>query len=225
MDKLALLIADGNSNIRNRLKQLFANTFERIDLAADGITAMKLFRRSDYNLVILDTVLPVLDGKSVCRQIKKSSDIPVIVISERGEESERLKAYDIGAEDYLVKPFSEAELLARVRIILRRSAAASLPASRNLVADGIFVDTLSRVVYVDDLPVSLTLKEYELLLLLMGHPGHAYSRSMLLDAIWGGDFEGTDRTVDTHIKTLRSALRPYHEKIATVWGFGYKFEP
>ncbi len=224
MDKLALLIAEGDLYTRNLIKQLFSDMFERIDDVADGISALKLFRRNDYHLIILNTVLPLLDGKSICRQIKKVSDIPIVIVSEHGEESERLKAYELGVEDYIIKPFSPAELLARVRIILKRTAA-NKTAPRNIATEGIFIDTISRAVYVEDAAVNLTLKEYELLLLLMRHPGQAYSRNMLLDAIWGNDFDGSDRTVDTHVKTLRIALRPHHDKIVTVWGFGYKFEP
>ena len=152
------------------------------------------------------------------------SDVPVVIISERSALPERLSVYRSGAEDYIVKPFEGDELLARMNIILRRREHVPAKPPRALIFFGLYIDTRSRTVYVNDIPVPLTPKEYDLLLLLSRNPGQVYTREMLIDIVWGDDFFGSPRTVDTHIKTLRNAIRPYHEHIVTIRGVGYRFD-
>jgi len=218
-----ILIADGDARIRNEIKEHFNNEGYDVDLVSDGITAIKHYRRYEYQLSIIAAVLPELDGINVCRQFKKMSDSPFVLISEDDDEESVLEGYALGAEDYIVKPFSVRELLARVNVILRRRIGKESLPVRNLVYEGLVIDTFSHDVYVDERKVILTPKEYELLVMLAKSPEKAFSRRMLIDTIWGYDYYGTDRTVDTHIKTLREALKPRHYYITTVRGFGYKF--
>lgn len=222
--QLRIMVVDGDELIRRELKTLLGREGYDVDLVPDGITAIKHFRRYEYHLVILDFLLPELDGKSVIFQLRKISDTPFIVLSSLHDEETILKAFELGAEDYIRKPFYIKELLVRVKVILcRRRSEQDIPA-HNLSFDGLYIDTSSHKVYVDERLITLTPKEYDLLLHMAGNPNQAFSREMLLNDIWGQDYYGTDRTVDTHIKTLRDALRPRQHYIATVRGFGYKFD-
>lgn len=224
MSDIRLLIVDGNSAVRSAIKERAAAERYLFDEATDGIAALKLFRRNDYSAVILDTSLPELDGRSVCLQIRKMSDVPVIIVSENNDENEKLLCFEFGADDYVVKPFSPSELMARVRVFLRRSGSSENATLKKLSFGGLYIDLSSREVYIEENSVELTPKEYELLLFLSQNPNKAFSRNMLLNEVWGYDFSGSDRTVDTHIKTIRKRIRPYQDYISTVWGFGYRFE-
>lgn len=224
LSEIRLLIADREPSVRNLIKHHISTEGFTTDEAADGIAALKLFRRNDYDMIILDTSLPELDGRHVCRQIRKVSEVPIIIISEQRSEQERLAGFALGADDYLTKPFSPLELLAKIKVFLHRSSALLRSAHQKLACQGLYVDTSARTVYVDERPVQLTPKEYQLLVYLMQNPNKALTRDMLLDEVWGYDFYGSDRTVDTHIKTLRENLKPYQHYIVTVWGLGYKFE-
>lgn len=221
--KVRILVADGSEQVRNEVRDILLSEGYEADFISDGITAIKYLRRYDYDLVVLDMNLPELDGKSVSRQLRKMADIPYVFLSEKADEESVLQGYALGAEDYVVKPLSPKELLARLRVILRRRAGQEKQTIRNLVFGPIHIDTISHTVYVDDQIIILTPKEYELLVLLAKNPNQAFSREMLLNEIWGHDYYGTDRTVDTHIKTLREALKPHHQCIVTIRGFGYKF--
>ncbi|MBP7177288.1 MAG: response regulator transcription factor [Thermoclostridium sp.] len=221
--KVKILVADGNEQIRKEVREIFITEGYEIDLVSDGITAIKHLRRYDYDLAVLDIQLPELDGKSVSRQLRKMADIPFVFMSESADEESVLQGYALGAEDYVTKPFSPKEMLARLRVILRRCAGHEKQINRNLVFGPIYIDTISHTVNVDDKKVILTPKEYELLVLLAKNPNQAFSREMLLNDIWGHDYYGTDRTVDTHIKTLREAIKPHQKCISTIRGFGYKF--
>lgn len=223
MDEIRLLIVDKDKDVRAIIKKLAAEQGYLYDEAGDGIAALKLFSRHDYNLVVMDTDLPELDGRNVCRQIRKVSSIPILIISERTGEQDKLTAFGIGVDDYISKPFSPMELLARIKVFLYRSGGAEKPTPEKITFDGLFIDTISREVYVDDKPVQLTPKEYNLLYFLSQNPNKAFSREALLNEVWGYDFTGSDRTVDTHIKTLRESIKPYDSYIVTVWGYGYKF--
>lgn len=220
---IRILVADGEEQIRNKLRSLFTAEGYSVDLVPDGISLIKYFRRYDYDLVIMEMNLPELDGKSVSRQLKKMADVPFVFLAEDSDEESVLYGYELGAEDYIIKPFSGRELLARIRVILRRRAGQEKLSVRSLVFGPLHIDTVSHEVYINDQRVILTPKEYELLVFLAKNPDQAFSREMLLNEIWGHDYYGTDRTVDTHIKTLREALKPYHYYISTVRGFGYKF--
>jgi DNA-binding response OmpR family regulator len=223
MNDTRLLIADKDASARNQIKKLAENAGYAFDAVTDGITAIKYFRRYTYHLVIMDTDLPMLDGWNVCRQIRKVSDVPIIVVSALNGESDKLLAFDSGADDYLCKPFSAQELLARIRVLIYRSSGIKSVPYTKITYSGLFIDTISRCVYIDDKMVRLTPKEYDLLYFLSQNPNKAFTREALLNEVWGYEFDGTDRTVDTHIKMLRGSIRPYDPYIVTVWGFGYKF--
>lgn len=223
--RIKILVADGDGQIRNELKKLLCAEGYEIDLVSDGISVIKHFRRYDYDLAILDIILPELDGKSVCRQIRKMSEVPFVILSSSLDEDTKLKCYELGAEDYITKPFSQKELLARIKVIIRRGTGKKeqYDHERSLKFDGLSIDTFSHTVFIDDRKALLTPKEYQLLLLLAKNPNQVFSREKLLDEVWGNDYYGTDRTVDTHIKTLREALRPRQDYISTVRGYGYRF--
>jgi len=221
--RVRILVADGDNQARSKLKELLSAEGFTVDLVADGIAAIKYFRRYEYNLAILEMHLPELDGQNVSRQFRKIADTPFVFLSTDSDEESVLHAYSLGAEDYIAKPFSGKLLAARLRVILRRAPGQEKLSVRNLIFDGLYIDTLSRTVYVNDRQAILTPKEYQLLLLLAKNPNQAFSREMILNELWGQDYFGTDRTVDTHIKTLREALKPHHHYISTVRGFGYIF--
>lgn len=222
--KIRVLVADGNELIRNDIKEILRVEGYEVDLVSDGISVIKYFRRYDYDLVLLDIQLPELDGKSVCRQLRRMADIPFVFLSDQVDEEAILQGYALGAEDYITKPYSQKELLARLKVIFRRRGGQEKKTTRNLVFGPLHIDTISHTVFVDDKNITLTPKEYDLLVLMAKNPNQAFSREMLLNEIWGHDYYGTDRTVDTHIKTLREALKPHHLCICTLRGFGYKFK-
>ncbi len=223
MDQVRLLVVDPDQETRTSIRTHAEHEGFSVMEAADGITALKLFRRSEFGVVIMETRLPELDAWHVCRQIRKSSDLPIMMISGRIDEEETLSFYDLGIDDFVYKPFSYRELMARLHMILRRIAGSAAYTPRRIIFDGLCIDTASRVVYKDGEPVSLTPREYSLLLYLAQNPNRALSREVILSSVWGEDFFGTDRTVDTHIKSLRESIRPYHHFIETVWGYGYMF--
>lgn len=224
MGGVRILIADSDAEVRAKIKT--HTTFEGLtaDEAADGIAVLKLFRRNEYNIIIIDSDLPDLDSWNVCRQIRKSSETPVIIVSSRDDEDEKLSFFDIGADDFIVKPFSGKVMMARIRIILRRSMGSAAYEPRRLIFDGLCIDTVSRTVYVDGEIIELTPKEYKLLLFFAQNPHKAMTRESILHHVWGEDFFGTDRTVDTHVKMLREHIKPYDKFIDTVWGVGYIFK-
>jgi DNA-binding response OmpR family regulator len=196
-------------------------------IAHDGQTALLLAAQARPDLVILDWMLPGIDGLTVCRRLRERSIVPILMLTARAEEADRVLGLEVGADDYLTKPFSLRELLARVRAILRR---AELLRRADQVGDEaislgqLMIDPLARRVEIGGAPIELTVKEYELLLILARHPGRSFSRSYLLDQVWGAEYEGGDRTVDTHIVRLRRKLGDMGERIVTVWGVGYRFE-
>jgi DNA-binding response OmpR family regulator len=222
MDEIRLLIADKDESARNQIKTMAENSGYASDVALDGVAAIKLFRRRDYHIIVMDTDLPVLDGWNVCRQIRKMSDVPIIIVSSQCGEHDKLLAFEAGVDDYLYKPFSSKELAARIKVFLNRSKGIKSTSQTKIACSGLVIDTSSRTVLVDDSTVKLTPKEYDLLYFLSKNPNQAFSREMLLNEVWGYEFSGSDRTVDTHIKTLRESIKPYESCIVTVWGFGYK---
>jgi two-component system response regulator ResD len=223
MDEVRILIAVSDVEIRARIKTHAVYEGLTADEAADGITAIKLFRRNEYNIIIIDSDLPELDAWNVCHQIRKSSEAPIIIVSGRDDEDEKLSFFDIGADDFIAKPFSGKVMMARIRIILRRCTGVGYK-PRRLIFDGLCIDTVSRTVYVDGEETGLTPKEYKLLLFFAQNPHIALPREKILHDVWGEDFFGTDRTVDTHVKMLREHIRPYDKLIDTVWGVGYIFK-
>ncbi len=226
MGKTRILIVDDEERIREMICEYTSLEGYDIDEAADGIEALKLFRQNEYQLVILDIMMPRMDGWDVCREIRKSSQVPVIMLSARGEEYDKLLSFELGTDDYIVKPFSPKELLARMKAIIRRNSKAELEGTQDdkVEIEGLSIEFSSRNVYVDGIAVSLTPKEYDLLKFLIRNPNRVFTRDQLLNSIWGYDFFGDDRTVDTHVKMLRESLGIYRKLIVTVWGTGYKFE-
>lgn len=226
MEKVKILIVDDEQRIREMIKEYTSPEGFDIDEASDGAEALKLIKQSRYSLVILDVMMPRMDGWSVCREIRKDSQVPVIMLTARGEEYDKLFGFELGVDDYMVKPFSPKELLARMKAIIRRSASTgeSIAKGDRISFEGLVIEFSSRNVYVDGNIVSLTPKEYDLLSFLMQNPNRVFSRDQLLNSVWGYDFIGDDRTVDTHIKMLRESIKGYRKFITTVWGTGYKFE-
>jgi two-component system response regulator ResD len=223
MNDIRMLIVDKDDSTRNQIKKLAEDLGYAFDAAGDGITAVKLFRRFDYQIIIMDTDLPMLDGWNVCRQIRKISDVPIIFVSSLTDEGDKLLAFELGADDFLCKPFSAPELTARIRVFVYRTQGTRQSAPSKIAFEGLVIDTISRDVFVDDRPVKLTPKEFDLLYYLSQNPNKAFSRDALLNEVWGYEFIGSDRTVDTHIRSLRDSIKPYDSYLVTVWGFGYKF--
>ncbi|MCR3759020.1 response regulator transcription factor [Clostridium felsineum] len=223
MDTLKILIVDDEIRIREMIKEYISLEDLEADEASDGLEALNLLKTNEYSLIILDIMMPKIDGLSVLKKIRKTSEIPIIMLTARGEEYDKLFGFELGADDYLVKPFSPKELLARIKVILKRSKK-SVSDSEKITIQGITVDFTSRNVYVDGNLKNLTPKEYELLSFFIRNRNKVFSRQQLLNSVWGYDFIGDDRTVDTHIKMLRENLGDYRKFIITVWGTGYKFE-
>ncbi|PKM77201.1 MAG: DNA-binding response regulator [Firmicutes bacterium HGW-Firmicutes-15] len=223
LDNNKILIVDDEELIRDMIKEYISLEKLIADEAADGKEAIELIKQNSYALIILDVMMPKMDGWSVCREIRKTSQVPIIMLTARGEEYDKLLGFELGIDDYIVKPFSPKELLARVKAIIRRSAVRGETHDR-VSFEGLSVVFDSRNVYVDDSLVSLTPKEYELLNFFTHNTNRVFSREQLLDSVWGYDFTGDTRTVDTHVKMLRESLGIYRKFIVTVWGTGYKFE-
>lgn len=226
MEKVRILIVDDEERIREMIQEYTSPEGFYIDEASDGVEALALFKQVQYSLVILDVMMPKMDGWSVCREIRKTSQVPVIMLTARGEEYDKLFGFELGVDDYMVKPFSPKELLARIKAIIRRSTPAGegVDKGEHVAFDGLEIEFNSRNVFVDGSIVSLTPKEYELLNFFVQNPNRVFSRDQLLNSVWGYDFIGDDRTVDTHVKMLRESLGIYRRFIVTVWGTGYKFE-
>ncbi len=219
-----LLVVDDEPKIREVIKEYAEFNGYEVTEAEDGMSAVGLCKLNEYDLVILDIMMPKLDGFSACKEIKKIQDVPIIMLSARGEEYDKLFGFELGIDDYIVKPFSPKELMARINVILARRNAVSQSKSDVLQFNGLEINMAARTVTVDGQRVELTPKEYELLFYLIEHKTLALSRDKLLSDIWGYDFFGDDRTIDTHIKNLRNNLGPYRDYIVTLRGVGYKFE-
>ncbi len=221
-----ILIVDDEQKIREVLAEYAEFEGFNSDQAGDGMEAVAKCKQSDYDIILMDVMMPKLDGFSAVKEIRKFKDIPVIMLSARGEEYDKLFGFEIGADDYVVKPFSPKEVMARINAVLKRNNANKNVKTTNpsLKYEGLEIDMLGRNVYVDGVKAELTPKEYELLFYMVNNKGIALSREKLLSDVWGYDFYGDDRTVDTHIKMLRSNLKDYRRFIITLRGMGYKFE-
>ena len=221
-----ILIVDDEAKIREVLAEYAEFEGFESDQAGDGMEAVQKCKQNDYDLILMDIMMPKLDGYSAVKEIRKTKDIPVIMLSARGEEYDKLFGFEIGVDDYVVKPFSPKEVMARINAVLKRNANSKNQQKNNSVMkfEGLEIDMLGRNVYVDGEKADLTPKEYELLFYMVNNRGIALSREKLLSDGWGYDFYGDDRTVDTHIKMLRSNLKQYRKFIVTLRGMGYKFE-
>ena len=220
---LKILIVDDEEMIRGVLREYVEFEGNEAFEAVDGMDAVKLCKENDYDLILMDVMMPHLDGFSAVKEIKKNKDIPVIMLSARGEEYDKLFAFELGVDDYVTKPFSPKEVMARIQAVTKRHVQKH-SGKELLKFEGLELDMAGRNVYVDGEKAELTPKEYELLFYLVRNQGIALSREKLLSDVWGFDFFGDDRTVDTHIKMLRGNLKEYRKFIVTLRGLGYKFE-
>ena len=219
-----LLIVDDEKGIRDVIREYYEFNGHEVTEAEDGMTAVGFCKLNEYDLIIKDIMMPKLDGFSACKEIRKICDTPVIMLSARGEEYDKLFGFELGIDDYVVKPFSPKELMARVNAVLSRRSKVAKSDEDILKFDGLEINIPARTVTIDGERVELTPKEYDLLFYLVENKNIALSRDKLLSDIWGYDFFGDDRTIDTHIKNLRSSLGKYRDYIVTLRGVGYKFE-
>lgn len=219
-----ILVVDDESKIREVIREYAQFEGHTVDEAEDGMQAVSLVKENDYDLIVLDIMMPKLDGYSTCKEIKKIKDIPVIMLSARSEEYDKLFGFELGVDDYMVKPFSPKELLARINAVIKRNKKTISTTEEILKYEGLVINFTGRDVTIDGHKVSMTPKEYDLLFYLAKNMNVALSREKLLEAVWGFDFYGDDRTVDTHIKMLRNSLEKYRNLIVTLRGMGYKFE-
>lgn len=224
-----ILIVDDEEKIRNVIKEYAEFENYEVVEATNGMDALVKCKNEDFDVIIMDVMMPKLDGFMSVKEIRKIKDIPVIMLSARSEEYDKLFGFELGIDDYVVKPFSPKEIMARVNAVINRKQKAvaideNIDFRKKYIFDGLLIDMPARNVYVDKTKVELTPKEYELLFYLVINKNIALSREKLLNEVWGYDFFGDDRTVDTHIKMLRNNLGKYRDYIVTVRGVGYKFE-
>ncbi len=221
-----ILVVDDEDRIRAIIRKY--GEFEGYEVfeAADGMEAVKLCRRESFDIIIMDVMMPDLDGFSAVSEIRKTANTPVIMLSARGEEYDRIHGFEVGVDDYVVKPFSPKELMMRIKAVLTRSGSQDEDKVKMEIfkVDGLEVNFTARTVAVDGVRVELSPKEYDLLFFLVRNKNIALSREKLITEVWGYDYYGDDRTLDTHIKMLRSSLGPYREKLVTLRGVGYRFD-
>ena len=217
---MKILVVDDEELIRNVIKEYLINDSYEVDEADNGLEAIEMAKNNNYDLIVMDIMMPKMDGYQACKEIKKIKDIPFIMLSARSEEYDKLIGFDLGIDDYVTKPFSPKELVARIKAILKRNCGTN----NTYTVEGLTINDLAHEVKVDGKRINLTPKEYELLKYMITNKNIALSREQLLTNIWGYDFFGDDRTIDTHIKTLRNNLGKYRKFIVTVRAIGYKFE-
>lgn len=223
MEQIKILVVDDESRMRKLVKDFLEREGYKVLEAGDGMEAMDIFyENKDICLVILDVMMPKMDGWQVCREIRQSSKVPIIMLTARSEERDELQGFDLGVDEYISKPFSPKILMARVEAILRRTCSAG--EEEALESGGIRVDKTAHIVTIDGESVELSFKEFELLAYFMENKGVALSREKILNNVWDYDYFGDARTIDTHVKKLRSKLGNKGDYIKTVWGMGYKFE-
>ena len=223
MEKIKILVVDDESRMRKLVKDFLSREGYTVLEAADGVEAMDIFYEDkDIALIILDVMMPRMDGWQVCREIRESSKVPVIMLTARSEERDELQGFELGVDEYISKPFSPKILVARVNAILRRTLGTD--DGDVISAGGIVIDKAAHIVKIDGKSVDLSYKEFELLAYFIENQGIALSREKILNNVWNYDYFGDARTIDTHVKKLRSKLGEKGEYIRTIWGMGYKFE-
>ena len=215
-----LLIVDDEEKIREMIGKYAVHEGYETVLACDGKQAVELFKKDDFDLVVLDVMMPEMDGYEALKRIKQIRDVPCILLTALGQEYDRIYGFDIGAEDYVTKPFSPKELMMRIKVILKRE----MKQSNRIVIDGLVVDEDAHTVTVDGERVHMANKEYELLLYLVKNIGNALTRQSIISKVWGYEYDSDDRTLDTHMKLLRRDLKGYGNYIKTIRGVGYRFE-
>ncbi|MEW6228371.1 MAG: response regulator transcription factor [Bacillota bacterium] len=221
-----ILVVEDEESVRELVRMYLENEGFRVETASDGEEALNKVKAKTPDLIVLDIMLPKFDGWTVCKEVKKISSVPIIMLSARAEEFDRVLGLELGADDYIPKPFSPREMVARVRAVLRRTGSNPEAGGRVITYLDLTIDHDASRVVIGDKEVAMTPKEFELLWFLACHPGRVYSREQLLEEVWGYEYLGDARTVDTHIKRLREKLHANDEAtyIKTVWGRGYKFE-
>lgn len=219
-----ILMVDDEAKIRSLIRKYAEFEGYEVIEATDGMEAVSLCRTQNFDIIIMDVMMPGLDGFSACREIRKFKNIPVLMLSARGEEYDRLHGFELGVDDYVVKPFSPRELMMRVNVIISRHSAGAEAAHETATFGGLTIDFPARLVYIDGNRAELSPKVYDLLTYMVRNKGLALTREQLISNVWGYDFFGDDRTLDTHIKLLRLALGPYRDYIVTIRGVGYRFE-
>ena len=222
-----ILVVDDEDKIRAVIRKY--GEFEGYEIyeASNGMDAVEMCRENDYDLIIMDVMMPELDGFSACGAIKKIKDIPVIMLSARGEEYDRIHGFEVGVDDYVMKPFSPKELMMRINVVINRnrnSSGNNLDTADIFVYEGLEVNFTARTVSIDGVRVDMSPKEYDLLFYMVRNRNIALTREQLITEVWGYDYYGEDRTLDTHVKLLRNSLGPYRELLVTLRGVGYRFE-
>ena len=226
-----ILVVDDEARIRSIIKKYAEFEGHTVSEAGDGMEAVRLCRRQSFDIIIMDIMMPELDGFSACREIRKLGDTPIIMLSARGEEYDKINGFEIGIDDYVVKPFSAKELMLRIEAIMKRGSIKHKNAAQaqenvkvELDGGGLVADITARIVYINGERVDMSPKEYDLFFYMLENRNIALSREKLLSAVWGYDFFGDARTLDTHIKLLRKSLGEYSKYIVTLRGVGYRFE-
>ena len=219
-----LLVVDDEFQIRQIIKKYAEFEGHTVEEAVDGMEAVEICRKNTYDLIIMDVMMPELDGFSACREIRKFTNTPVIMLSARGEEYDKIHGFELGSDDYVVKPFSPKELMMRVNAVIKRSNGQQDALKDVFTYEGLSVDFSARIVTVDGNRVEMTPKEYDLFFYMVKNKGLALTREQLISEVWGYDFFGDERTLDTHIKLLRKSLQEYSRCIVTLRGVGYRFE-
>ena len=219
-----ILVVDDELRVRDLIKKYAKFEGYEISEASNGLQALELRRDQNFDIVIMDVMMPELDGFSACKEIRKFSNVPIIILSARGEEYDKIHGFEFGIDDYVVKPFSPRELMMRVAAVLKRGGASVPEAKEVYTCGGLTVDFTGRLVTIDGKRVDMSPREYDLFFFLVKNRGIALSREKLINEVWGYDFFGDDRTIDTHIKQLRKILGPYSKCISTLRGVGYRFD-
>ena len=223
MDKLKILVVDDESRMRKLVKDFLVKSNYEVLEAEDGSAALDIFfEEKDISLIILDVMMPKMDGWQVCREIRQYSKVPIIMLTAKSDERDELQGFQLGVDEYISKPFSPKILVARVEAILRRTN--QIGDNESLVAGGIIIDKAAHRVTIDGEPIDLSYKEFELLSYFLENKGIALSREKILNNVWNYDYFGDARTIDTHVKKLRSKMGKKGDLIKTIWGMGYKFE-
>lgn len=224
-----ILVVDDEEMIRKLIKKYAEFDGHSVVEAKDGMDALVQFKNNDFDIIIMDIMMPELDGFSACREIRKTSNVPIIMLSARGEEYDKINGFEIGIDDYVVKPFSPKELMLRVEAILKRTKETQKDDENkneiiSIANGGIVIDVTARIIYIDNVRTEMSPKEYDLFFYMVKNKNIALTRNKLLQDVWGYDFFGDDRTLDTHIKILRKTLGKYAYLIVTIRGVGYRFE-
>lgn len=219
-----ILVVDDEFRIREIIKKYANFEGHKVTEAVDGMSAIEICNKETFDIIIMDVMMPELDGFSACKEIRKHCNTPIIMLSARGEEYDKIHGFELGIDDYVVKPFSPKELMMRVNAVLKRSNGADTPSQDVFKYENLVVDFTARIVTVNGERIDMTPKEYELFFYMVRNKGIALTREKLISEVWGYDFFGDDRTLDTHIKLLRKSLGEYSKCIVTLRGVGYRFD-